>query len=616
MSLSPYRTDKKVHKSRTTTPSIKKDTPKPITSVLTFEQIGGIDQIICDVRELVEYPLMHPEIYKHLGIDPPRGILLHGPPGCGKTLLARAIAGEVGVPFFSVSAPELVGGMSGESEAKIRELFDNAASKSPALIFIDEIDAITPKRDTAQREMERRIVAQLLSSLDKLSEATSPVIVIGATNRPDSLDTALRRAGRFDREIALGIPNEKQRLDIIKKMTAHLKTEEAMDFERLAKDTAGYVGADIAALAKEAAVIAIHRIFASMVMDKSKEDVDANEIPDDKLMERKAISDFLRSKTEPLSDTELSSLEITFSDFEQALKVVQPSAKREGFTTIPDVTWDSVGGMDDIHEELRRLVVGAVQFPLLYHKFGVTLPAGILLYGPPGCGKTFCAKALANECKANFIAVKGPQLLNKYVGEAERAVRQLFARARNSAPCVIFFDELDALAPKRSDDSSGVSRIVNQLLTELDGIDARNDVFVVAATNRPDCIDPAMLRPGRLDKLICVDLPDVKGRADVLKAVLKHQKVPLGDDVDIPMLAEMKEVDGFSGADIAALVKEAAVVAMHEVVSQFGYVEAMQKEAIVRNKHFIEALKKIRRSVSVEDEKEYLRIKRSILSMN
>ncbi|ELP92133.1 atpase AAA family protein, partial [Entamoeba invadens IP1] len=581
-----------------------------------FDKIGGIDKIITEIRELVEYPLLHPEIYKHVGIDPPRGILLHGPPGCGKTLLAEAIAGEVGVPFIEVSATELVGGVSGESEQKIRDLFDDAAKLAPSLLFIDEIDSIVQKRDNSQREMEKRIVAQLLSSMDKLSTADKPVMVIGATNRPDSLDPALRRAGRFDKEIALGIPSEEQRRQIVTKMIENLKIAEDVQILPLAKSTAGYVGADIAALTKEAAVHAVHRVFNSKVGSESVKSPTPNPNLADGIEQRQAVCDYLKEHKEPLSVTELAQLNIKQDDFEYALTVVQPSALREGFTTIPDVTWDSIGGMENVHDELIRLVVGAVQYPELYKKFGIYTPAGILLYGPPGCGKTFCAKALANECKANFIAVKGPQLLNKYVGEAERAVRQLFERAKNSAPCVIFFDELDALAPKRSEDSSGVSRIVNQLLTELDGMDVRKDVFVVAATNRPDCIDPAMLRPGRLDRLISVELPNENARVDILKTICRRQKVPLEKDINLETIARDKKVEGFSGADLAALVKEASVRALNDVVKNVGYEEAQKVGGEVQRKHFDEALLKIRRSVSKEDELEYLKIKQNILSQN
>eukprot|EP01105_Mastigella_eilhardi_P001031 TRINITY_DN1130_c0_g1_i1.p1 TRINITY_DN1130_c0_g1~~TRINITY_DN1130_c0_g1_i1.p1 ORF type:complete len:881 (-),score=184.44 TRINITY_DN1130_c0_g1_i1:103-2487(-) len=657
--------------------------PEPTTPSVRYSDLGGIESALQDIRELIEYPLTHPEIYAHLGVEPPRGILLHGPPGCGKTLLANAIAGELDVTFFSISAPEIVSGMSGESEAKLRALFASAVAQAPCLVFIDEIDAITPKRDTAQREMERRIVAQLLTCLDGLtSEATggAPVIVIGATNRPDSLDPALRRAGRFDREIGLGIPDQAARARILRVMSKKLRLAGDFDFDSIAKRTSGFVGADLAAVTKEAAVIAVHRIFqdqfnaaaaataraaaatrVSLVpsVTTSTITIPASAAPTAlaapaavagptvaaavvaavaaaadcecckrnhqpkcdctcELSRRAAISDRLRAMKDPLSEEMLSTMYITMADFDIAVTRVQPSAKREGFSTIPDVSWSNVGALREVRAELQRCVVWPIAYPELFRRFGITAPAGLLLFGPPGCGKTLIIKAVAHECGANFIGIKGPQLLNKYVGEAERAVRQLFARARSSAPCIIFFDELDALCPRRSgdSDSNGASRVVNQLLTEMDGLESRRDVFVVAATNRPDVIDPAMLRPGRLDTLISVDLPDAAGREDILHTVTDTQHTPLAPAVNLAVVARHPRCDGFSGADLAALVKEASMCAVQEYLAAHGdaalHAAPKEGEALIEQRHFETALQKVPRSVSVQDAELYNGLKLSI----
>ncbi|KAH3763713.1 26S proteasome regulatory complex [Pelomyxa schiedti] len=576
------------------------------TPTVRYADVGGIEPVLQDVRELIEYPLTHPEIYQHLGVEPPRGILLHGPPGCGKTLLANAIAGELGVRFYNISAPEIVSGMSGESEAKIRSLFFEAASHAPCLVFIDEIDAITPKRDTAQREMERRIVAQLLTCLDGLSlSATNgaPVIVIGATNRPDALDPALRRAGRFDREIALGIPDLKARARILQVLSQKLRLSGDFNFELIATKTSGFIGADLAAVAKEAAVIAVHRCFEQLY-GFTKTDTEKNSKPGTEgetsnsekcstcnklmkecsceLLKRTAISDHLRSLVKPLSEQDLTGLFITMDDFLVAINKVQPSAKREGFSTIPDVAWKDVGAMQDIRSELTRSVVWPVRFPDLFKQMGIACPAGVLLFGPPGCGKTLIVKAVAHECGANFIGIKGPQLLNKYVGEAEKAVRQLFNRAQSSAPCIIFFDELDALCPRRSgeSESTGASRVVNQLLTEMDGLESRRDVFVLAATNRPDVIDPAMLRPGRLDTIIAVDLPTQEGRADILRTITNSRRTPLAPSVDLNAISSDTRIQGFSGADLAALVKEASMFALIEALDTQGIILSTSSEGL------------------------------------
>ncbi|CAG8609458.1 5963_t:CDS:10 [Ambispora gerdemannii] len=503
-----------------------------------LSDLGGVDSCIEEVLELIAMPLAHPEIYLHTGVQPPRGILLHGPPGCGKTLLANAIAGELDVPFISISAPSVVSGMSGESEKKIREIFEDAKKTAPCLIFIDEIDAITPKRETAQREMERRIVAQLLTCMDDLSwEKTDnkPVLIIGATNRPDSLDPALRRAGRFDREISMGVPDEEGREKILKVISKKLRLSGDFDFKSLAKLTPGYVGADLNALTAAAGVIAVKRIFQRLGEDvdlrmsssasfssqkfPNNETNDAMQIdtegslssssinptiitnnitspppaPTQNPFEKQSptdqlrfISAFLKSHPDPLTPEELEPLSINNTDFIEALDKVQPSSKREGFATVPDVSWSDIGALSFVRDELRMAIVEPIKWPDLFEQVGITAPAGVLLWGPPGCGKTLLAKAVANESHTNFISVKGPELLNKYVGESERGIRQLFARARASSPCVIFFDELDALCPHRDESKSeSTSRVVNTLLTELDGLESRRQVYVIAATNRP-----------------------------------------------------------------------------------------------------------------------------------
>ncbi|CAG8640119.1 10946_t:CDS:10 [Cetraspora pellucida] len=546
-------------------------------STVRLSDLGGIDACIEEVLELVAMPLAHPEIYLHTGVQPPRGILLHGPPGCGKTLLANAIAGELGVQFISISAPSVVSGMSGESEKKIRDVFKEARKKAPCLIFIDEIDAITPKRETAQREMERRIVAQLLTCMDDLSwdkTDNKPILIIGATNRPDSLDPALRRAGRFDREISIGVPDEQSREKILSVIASKLKLSGDFDYKTLAKLTPGYVGADLNALTAAAGVIAVKRIFTKLSENNCAMDEDLSEMhidgkqqdstrfedqsPSDQM---RSISIFLKNHPDPLTEEELEPLSITNDDFLQALSKVQPSCKREGFATVPDVSWSDIGALRFVRDELRMAVVEPIKHPELFKRVGITAPSGVLLWGPPGCGKTLLAKAVANESHINFISVKGPELLNKYVGESERGIRQVFNRARASSPCVIFFDELDALCARRNDSQSETSaRIVNTLLTELDGLENRKQVYIIAATNRPDIIDPAMMRPGRLDKLLYVGLPTASERYEILKTLTKQ--TPLGDDVLLEKIAEDERCSNFSGADLASLVREAAVAAL------------------------------------------------------
>ncbi|CAZ82793.1 unnamed protein product [Tuber melanosporum] len=564
----------------------KQDDSREPPKNISLKDIGGLEDVINDLLELIAMPLTHPEVYLHTGVQPPRGVLLHGPPGCGKTMLANAVAGEIGLPFIAISAPSIVSGMSGESEKKLRELFEEAREKAPCLIFMDEIDAITPKRESAQREMERRIVAQMLTCMDDLTlEKTSgkPVMIIGATNRPDSLDPALRRAGRFDREICLNVPDEVGREKILRVLCQKLRLSGDFDFKRLAKTTPGFVGADLNALTAEAGAVAMRRIYETLIIPP-------------------ATIDTLETKIQ------LDSLHITLPDFLTALPKIQPSSKREGFATVPDVTWADIGALESLRVEMQMAIVQPIKRPELFARVGVTAPAGVLLWGPPGCGKTLLAKAVANESRANFISIRGPELLNKYVGESERAVRQVFTRARASIPCVIFFDELDALVPRRNDSlSESSSRVVNTLLTELDGLNDRKGIYVIGATNRPDVIDPAMLRPGRLDKPLFVDLPNTGERVEILKIITKN--TPLSN-VDLGAIAVDNRCKNFSGADLAALVREAAVLALrHACFTDVAEVEegknADNLEVMVTMEDFEKAFVNIRPSVSEDDREQY-----------
>ncbi|KAF5342477.1 hypothetical protein D9611_001261 [Ephemerocybe angulata] len=618
-----------------------------------LSDLGGVEACIEKMLELVAMPLCHPEVYIHTGVQPPRGVLLHGPPGCGKTLLANAIAGELGVPFINISAPSIVSGMSGESEKTLRDTFEEAKRVAPCLLFIDEIDAITPKRESAQREMERRIVAQFLTCMDDMSwEKTEnkAVIVIGATNRPDSLDPALRRAGRFDHEISMGVPDEEARAKILKVLCSKLRLEGHFNFNTLAKATPGYVGADLSALTGAAGIIAVKRIFKQLsdgtlvlpdpvVQINGDQDVAmADDIPAPPTSEVSApstfaslasylgptsIGHFLIAHPDPLTEAQLAPLCITSADFTAALKEVQPSSKREGFATVPGVTWADIGALHSTREELHMSIVEPIKRPELFNAVGIEAPCGVLLWGPPGCGKTLLAKAVANESRANFMSVKGPELLNKYVGESERAVRQVFSRARASSPCVIFFDELDALVPRRDDSlSESSARVVNTLLTELDGLDSRKGVYVIAATNRPDMIDPAMVRPGRLDKLLYVDLPSADERAEIVRTMTR--KLPLGSPTGMAkeQVGQAVEVlvkercEGYSGADLASLVREAGVVALKRTLGSFhhgtgeegeqwGGAEAATPTIVVDIADFASALDKIGPSVSVAQRRKY-----------
>uniref|UniRef100_A0A2S2QJ24 Nuclear valosin-containing protein-like n=1 Tax=Sipha flava TaxID=143950 RepID=A0A2S2QJ24_9HEMI len=496
---------------------------------VTFDDLAGCDSVLLEICQLIMH-IKHPEVYKTLGVSPPKGFLLHGPPGCGKTLLAQAVAGELKIPLISIAAPQLVVGISGESEKRVRKLFETAVKSAPCVLFIDEVDSISPHRETTSRDMERRIVAQLLSSLDSLKD-DDKVIVIGATNRPDSLDPALRRAGRFDREVCLGIPDRQSRRAMLDLMCKNLRIDPTVSLDRLSELTPGYVGADLKSLTREAATVSANRTIEAI---KKRLQVISNVgtlVETEQLLgynKNTMVKDtlnLLRSDN-VISIDEVSQTQITLDDFKEALKKVVPSSKREGFVTVPNITWDDIGSLKKIRQELHMAMLAPVTHAKEFNALGLDVPTGVLLCGPPGCGKTLLAKAVANEAGINFISIKGPELLNMYVGESERGVRQCFQRARNSQPCVIFFDEIDALCPKRSDmDANGRSgqRVVNQLLTEMDGFEGARSggVFVMGATNRPDMIDPAVLRPGRLDKVLYVGLPDEEGRVDILKAVTK-----------------------------------------------------------------------------------------------
>ncbi|KAL8748584.1 MAG: hypothetical protein Q9184_007201 [Pyrenodesmia sp. 2 TL-2023] len=568
------------------------DTDRLAPTHISLADLGGVDHVIQQLEDLVVLPLLQPEVYIRSKIQPPRGILLHGPPGCGKTMIANAFAAELGVSFINLSAPSIVSGMSGESEKALRDYFEEAKKLAPCLVFIDEIDAITPKRESAQREMEKRIVAQLLTCMDDLAlEKThgKAVMVLAATNRPDSLDPALRRGGRFDKEINLGVPNETVREQILKTLTRQMVLSEELDFRLLAKRTPGFVGADLQDLVSTAGSAAIKRfldVLKSQTADMELEDGPMTS-PTSKVA---GLRQLIKRAREPPPEGN-DAIFITNQDFWTALPKIQPSSKREGFATIPDTTWADIGALRPVREELLTAIVEPIKSPEKYERVGITAPTGVLLWGPPGCGKTLLAKAVANESKANFISVKGPELLNKYVGESERAVRQVFVRARSSIPCVVFFDELDALVPKRDDAlSESLARVVNTLLTELDGLSNRHGIYVIAATNRPDIIDPAMLRPGRLETLLFVDLPGDDERVEIFRTLSRHLLI---DDAD-SVAAIARSCQGFSGADLGKLVRQA------------GY-SAIKRNDKIKAEDFVAAKTKVRPSVS--DRRKYDRLR-------
>ncbi|XP_075229913.1 nuclear valosin-containing protein-like smid [Lycorma delicatula] len=748
--------DSSLTKRKQLSASVTKFQPNPANTVkhtlefpiktrtcVKFSDVAGCSKVLEDITQLLIH-LRHPEVYNHLGVIPPRGFLLHGPPGTGKTLIARAIAGEIKLPLIQVAAPELIRGVSGGSEERIRLLFEQAVSIAPCILFLDEVDAVTPRRDNAQREMERRIVAQLLVSMDELltTPGGNKVLIIGATNRPDSIDPALRRAGRFDREVCLGIPDRTARKEILQLLSSKLRVSESVSFDDIAASTPGYVGADLKSLLTEAAMAAVQRLFGEKRDDKSdlannrvdQNRIETNEIditlstkdeemsvvahkdnsnsdstlekqipvidavvepdmgepeakkrktetysvlengeeiqilPDEgkekdenknntsldesvaiesinevnnknadeiilnneskiddtdvinvedeecdvKNEEKKKVIEVIKVSSllhwsQPLTSEQLKSLVIEECDFKVALKFIQPSAKREGFATVPDVSWDDIGSLKDIRHELQMTILAPVRYPAAFSTLGLSASSGVLLCGPPGCGKTLLAKAIANEAGINFISVKGPELLNMYVGESERAVRQCFMRARNSQPCVIFFDELDALCPKRSESGDGGSsmRVVNQLLTEMDGVEGRNGVFIMAASNRPDIIDPAVLRPGRLDKILFVGLPSPSDRVDILKALTKNGTKPLiHEDVNLETIGHSELCHGYTGADLSSLVREAGMESLKEYMANNG-----AGPVCVAARHFMAALQKIRPSVSEKDQEHYEKLR-------
>jgi len=530
---------------------------------ITYDDIGGLKDEIDKVREMVELPLKHPEIFERLGIEPPKGVLLHGPPGCGKTLLAKAVANETNSHFILINGPEIMSKFYGESESNLRKKFEEAEKSSPSIVFIDEIDAIAPKREEVHGEVERRVVAQLLALMDGLN-ARGKVVVIAATNIPNSIDIALRRPGRFDREIEIGIPGKQGRLDVLKIHTRNMPLAKNVNLKEIADKTYGFVGADLAALAKEAAMIVLRRI-----------------LPDLKLKEKNIIPKEVLEK-----------LKITKKDFANALRIVRPSALREVLVEIPDVKWNDIGGLEDVKQELKEAVEWPLKNPESFKNLGVKPPRGILIYGAPGTGKTLLAKAVANESDANFILVKGPEMLSKWVGESEKAVRAVFKKARQTAPTIIFFDEIDSIAPRRgiSSDSHVTERVVNQILTEMDGLENLQDVVVIAATNRPDMLDTALLRPGRFDRIILTPAPDKKTREEIFKVHTKG--MPL-KDVKIEELAEKTE--GYVGADIEAICREAAIFALRKDI----------KSTKVSMKNFEQALNKVNPSITKEIEKSY-----------
>jgi len=527
---------------------------------ITYDELGGLKNEVQKIREMVELPMRHPELFDKIGVEAPKGVLLYGPPGTGKTLLAKAVAGETNAHFISLSGPEIMGKHYGESEERIREIFTQAEENAPSIIFIDEIDSIAPKRDEVSGELEKRIVSQLLTLMDGM-KSRGKVVVIAATNRPDSIDPALRRPGRFDREIEIGIPDEEGRFDILSIHTRGMPIDDKVDLKQISKTTHGFVGADLEVLSKEAAMKSLRRILPEIDYDEEK-----------------------------ISSEILEKIQITNDDFRDALKEVSPSALREVQVQVPNVSWDDVGGLDDLKEELKEAVEWPIKYKDAYDYVDVESPKGILLHGPPGTGKTLIAKALAKMTESNFISIKGPELLSKWVGESEKGVREIFRKARQAAPCIIFLDEVDALVPRRGSggsDSHVTENVVSQILTEIDGLEELNNVLIIGATNRLDIVDEALLRPGRFDRIIKVPNPDEKGRQHIFEIHTKSK--PLAEDVKISEIVKL--TDNFSGAEVAAVANRAAIAALKRYVS--GKSENV-KEIKITQQDLVDAVDKVK----------------------
>ncbi len=534
---------------------------------ITYEDIGGLDKEIARVREMIELPLKHPELFERLGVEAPKGVLLHGPPGTGKTLLAKAVANETQANFYHIGGPEIMSKFYGESEGKLREIFKEAQENAPAIIFIDEIDSIAPKRDEVSGDVEKRIVSQLLTIMDGL-ESRGKLVVIGATNRPNALDPALRRPGRFDREIEIGLPDRKGRHQVLMIHTRGMPLTEAVDLEVVASRTHGFVGADLEALVKEAAMGALRRVLPEINLDE-----------------------------ESVPAEILEKINVTMDDFEDSLKEVPPSSMREVLVESPNVHWDDIGGMEETKQELKEAIEWPLKYREIFEHVDVKPPKGIMLYGPPGTGKTLIAKAVATESEVNFISVKGPELLSKWVGESEKGVREIFRKARQAAPCIIFFDEIDSIVPPRGKDlgTNVTGRVVSQILTELDGLNSLKDVVVIAATNRVDMVDPALMRPGRIDRILYIPNPDLEARKAIMDIHTRGK--PLAEDVDLDKLAELME--GYSGADIAATCSAASQSAIHDHLMKYSDpVEASEHkdEVMVKMEHFSKAFEKVKSS--------------------
>ena len=548
---------------------------------VAYEDIGGLDEELDKVREMIELPMRHPELFQQLGIEPPKGVLLHGPPGTGKTLMAKAVANEIDAYFTNISGPEIMSKYYGESEEQLREVFEEAEENAPSIVFIDEIDSIAPKRGETSGDVERRVVAQLLSLMDGMDERND-VVVIGATNRLDALDPALRRGGRFDREIEIGVPDMGGRLEILQVHTRGMPLADGVDMEQYAESTHGFVGADLESLSKEAAMNALRRLRPRLDLEQDEIDADV-----------------------------LESMQVTETDFKEALKGITPSALREVFVEVPDVTWDQVGGLAGTKDRLREAIQWPLDYPSVFEQLDMAAARGVLLYGPPGTGKTLLAKAVANEAESNFISIKGPELLNKYVGESEKGVREVFEKARANAPTVIFFDEIDAIAGERGQrmgDSGVGERVVSQLLTELDGLEELEDVVVIATTNRPDLIDGALLRAGRLDRHIHVPVPDEDARRAILG--VHTEAKPLAESVDLDGLA--MDMEGYVGADIEAVCREAAMNASRDLITS---VESDQLDSSLGNvrltqAHFRQALEDVKPSITEDTRQRYDEIER------